>query len=66
MTLIEPRASLATSRKAARMLRFDRRSEARTSIETTLPTSPTTPKATSIVDGISGGLRNRPIASTTT
>ncbi len=40
ITATDPRASLTTSKKAARMLRFAPRPELSTSIETMLPTSP--------------------------
>jgi hypothetical protein len=66
ITATEPRASLTTSRKAARMLRLLSLAPARMAIDTTLPSRPTTPKATIRPDATSGGSNSRRTPSTST
>ena len=66
MTAIEPRASLSTSRNAARRFRFDDRLVASSVIDTALPTRPTTPKTSMPVEAISGGSNSRRMPSMST
>ena len=59
MTATDPRASLTTSRNAARMFRFAPRPEFSTSIDTRFPSRPTMPNASSPPAVTSGGSNNR-------
>ena len=60
----EPSASLRTSKKAARMLKFPSRDDARITMPNTLATKPMTPKTSSSVPGTSGGRNSRRTPST--
>jgi len=59
MTATDPRASLTTSRNAARMFREAPRPPASTAMEAMLPTRPTMPNTSSPVEVTSGGSNSR-------
>lgn len=64
ITATEPRASLTTSRKAARMFRFAPRPALSTAMEAMLPSRPMTPKTSRPVEVTSGGANRRWTPST--